>query len=86
MHFAYNSLVAIIAVANSVDGGNSSRRTVAETSAQLQFTEESAGDFILNHFRSSDPAANNIEFRNIVASFEPRMSQALHKRTRARNP
>jgi len=55
MHFAYNSLVAIIAAANSVDGGNSSRRTVAETSAQLQFTEESAGDFILNHFRSGDP-------------------------------
>lgn len=68
MHFAYNSIVAIIVAANSVYGGKPSHRVGAETSAQLQFTKESAGDFILNHFRSGNPVANKIEFRNIVAS------------------
>lgn len=77
MRFSDNSLAAIIiAAANSFvvvnSGSTSSRRrtVIAETSTQLQFTEESAGDFILNHFRSSDddPAAYNIEFRNIGAS------------------
>jgi len=59
MHFSFKSLAAIITAANSIHGGT----------AQLQFTDESAEDFLFNHFRSDDDlAASNIQFRKIVAS------------------
>ena len=63
MHFSYKFLSAIITAATI-------RRTVAEDPiVHLQFTDESASDFIQNQFRRSDAAATyNIEFRNIVAS------------------
>ena len=73
MHFTYHHMLAVLIAAASrpvVDASTPFRRTVAEdpTTAQLQISEESAGDFILNSFLSQDASEYNIEFRNIVAS------------------